>query len=208
MTRKHPLHRLKVTEVRFSRSNDARIVAAPTWAYEQVRWNYRIKPNSVWAGINAIIKRREKERERRIANQNAKVEEEIRQTLKDPNADRESRQAAAFVMRFRADAKERAEERTGAIGGPPDAPNGTWRELRTCVVCGQEFFGQGRIVACTDTCAKIQRDKTRTRGNPKPRRVEHEPRTCDQCDSEFIPRRKDALFCSGKCRTAHHRGRK
>ena len=28
---------------------------------------------------------------------------------------------------------------------------------------------------------------------------------CKHCNAEFTPKRKDAAFCSGKCRTAHHR---
>jgi hypothetical protein len=30
-------------------------------------------------------------------------------------------------------------------------------------------------------------------------------RACDQCGSEFTPTRRDARFCSGRCRVAAHR---
>jgi hypothetical protein len=194
MTRKKPLRRLKASDVRWSRWDNTRVVAAPIWAYEKWWTNYS-RNSAAWASIYALRKRRIKDRERR----SAEAKEVDIKALTDPNADEFDKTRASIRMAAR---RHMPREKRH---GPPWAPYGTWRELRRCVVCKAKFYGQGRIVACTDACAKIQRDKTRTRGNPKPRRVTHEPRKCDECLNEFVPRRKDAKYCSTKCRVTSFR---
>jgi hypothetical protein len=163
MARKKPLRRLKATDVRWSRRDNTRVVAAPLWAYES--WGRScIRIESAWASIYAIRKRRIKEREKR------------------------TRRDGASRKRY----------------GPPWAPYGRGSQLRFCEVCGSKFFGQGRIVACTDACAKIQRKKTHV-NSKRVRRVEHQPINCKQCGVEFMPRRKDAIFCGVQCRVKNHR---
>jgi hypothetical protein len=87
-----------------------------------------------------------------------------------------------------------------------------YMELRTCLVCGQEFFARGKgthhTSLCTERCARIRRDQTRTRGNWHRKPVEHPPRPCDHCNHNFIPTRSDSRFCSVRCRVANHRAEK
>jgi len=37
------------------------------------------------------------------------------------------------------------------------------------------------------------------------RKVEQQPRACAACGKKFKPRRKDAVYCSLRCRVAMHR---
>jgi hypothetical protein len=79
------------------------------------------------------------------------------------------------------------------------------KALKTCLVCEREFFALGLISTCTDKCAKARKDATRTRGKAPRPRVTHELRPCQECGEPFMPTRADALYCSGRCRVAHHR---
>lgn len=201
MARKKPLRLLKLTDVRWSKRNSARIVAAPAWAYDWPYPDARLKwpIEHAWKPIYKTVRARLDERER----QQAEHKEWAMKTAIDPNASEVDKlRASVFISMSRHTPK-----RTYAVG-PGRYPDGSWRALRKCKVCGAKFYGQGSITACTDACAKIQRDRTRTRGNPKPRRVQHEPRECRECRMEFTPRRKDAEFCSTKCRVTSFRLRK
>jgi hypothetical protein len=37
--------------------------------------------------------------------------------------------------------------------------------------------------------------------------AEPQPKTCDRCGEEFTPKRRDARYCSGRCRVAAHRAK-
>jgi hypothetical protein len=80
------------------------------------------------------------------------------------------------------------------------------RHLKRCLVCGSEFYGLGRVLTCTEVCAAARRRSTHVHSKAPRLRIEHEPRPCHHCGHEFTPTRADARFCSGRCRTAHHRG--
>jgi hypothetical protein len=45
----------------------------------------------------------------------------------------------------------------------------------------------------------------RLRRNAERRRIVREEEICSQCYKPFVPARRDALFCSNRCRQAHHR---
>jgi len=55
MTHKKPLRRLKPSDVRFSRWNHHRVVAAPIWAYD-AWWHGWTRNAKAWAGIIASVK--------------------------------------------------------------------------------------------------------------------------------------------------------
>jgi len=69
-------------------------------------------------------------------------------------------------------------------------------EARPCPVCARAV--RGRRV-CSDHC-EAQRENVR-------RRVEQQERDCAHCGEPFTPRRRDARYCSGRCRVAATRAR-
>jgi hypothetical protein len=56
---------------------------------------------------------------------------------------------------------------------------------------------------CCDDCRRVVKNE---RNNLR-RRVGHEPRACAKCRKSFMPKRADAVTCSGRCRQAMHRER-
>lgn len=79
---------------------------------------------------------------------------------------------------------------------------------KVCPTCGKKFIAKGnRQVFCSDKC----RDKAyalKKNGVELPRRTPGgyvstaptEPRKCDICGTEFMPRTKKARYCSQECR--------
>jgi len=89
------------------------------------------------------------------------------------------------------------------LGQPLKYPES--RHHRQCSVCRKDFYGLGNVTCCTEKCARTRRDATRTRSKvPRPH-VHHDARPCPQCGEPFTPRRSDAVYCSLRCRVAHHR---
>jgi hypothetical protein len=82
--------------------------------------------------------------------------------------------------------------------------------IHYCQVCGESFFGYGRTQTCSARCYRARRKQTHVYSK-QPRKkyprepVDHDWRPCEHCGYEFEPARKDARFCSGRCRVAHHR---
>ena len=76
--------------------------------------------------------------------------------------------------------------------------------IGSCWHCGGEFYNlycSARY--CSYRCkndAQIARKRER-------RIAAREPRPCNSCGETFIPRRKDALYCSNACRQRAYRGR-
>jgi hypothetical protein len=82
--------------------------------------------------------------------------------------------------------------------------------MRRCLACGEDFMSTSHghhAVTCTEACARARRKQTHVHSKQPRPHVTHEPRACDHCGEEFTPARADARYCSGKCRTAHHRGK-
>jgi len=86
--------------------------------------------------------------------------------------------------------------------------------VRTCTVCGEEFICMSHIPSrsCSKRCWRAlrreyvnQRRKIRERRKYPRDPVDHDWRQCEHCGGVFEQTRKDARFCSGKCRVAHHR---
>lgn len=72
--------------------------------------------------------------------------------------------------------------------------------LKYCCVCDVLFDSYGTSKYCSSACrsyAYYQMDKKIVK-----------PKTCALCAAEFMPKRTDSIFCSGKCRTASHRAKK
>jgi hypothetical protein len=193
----------KVTfdDIRLSDDDRISIIAAPVWAYERDNLfrDYR-RIDGPWDEIDAELKARD---ERRKAAYAAKLDRWER-NVDDPNLTEFQREFSGFLLY--------AHTRIGSEGPEPRqwAPSFSRpgdANLKTCIICGSEFFRAGRVDTCTPKCAKVRRDQTRTRGNwhRQPVKVEHEPQYCDHCGDEFLPTRKDARFCSGRCRVAAHR---
>jgi hypothetical protein len=86
----------------------------------------------------------------------------------------------------------------------------TLRMLHDCRLCGEAFFGYGRTQFCSARCYRTRRKQTHVYSK-QPRKkyprepVDHDYRPCEHCGWEFEPTRKDARFCSGRCRVAAHR---
>jgi hypothetical protein len=72
--------------------------------------------------------------------------------------------------------------------------------VKSCAVCGVGFEAFGASGYCSPAC--------RSYDGYQKRRTVLEPRQCTACDAEFVPKRADSVYCSGKCRTASHRRRK
>lgn len=72
---------------------------------------------------------------------------------------------------------------------------------RPCEVCGRKFawIGRPQRRICSDECAREKRNRAK--------RVQHEERPCAVCGEAFVPKRADAVCCSGKCRTRAYRRR-
>jgi hypothetical protein len=81
------------------------------------------------------------------------------------------------------------------------------KTIKTCPVCRYSFFGLGSTTTCTEACAKIRRKQVHVHSKQPRPHVSHDERLCPQCRVAFTPRRSDAVFCSGRCRVAHHRER-
>src|SRR3954469_8716466 len=82
---------------------------------------------------------------------------------------------------------------------------------KQCLACGKPFHaegpGCGQVVTCAEECRRIRRLALRRelRRRRPPPRVTYEDRACKACGESFTPRRSDAVFCSVRCRVAHHR---
>ena len=69
-----------------------------------------------------------------------------------------------------------------------------------CVICKKVFYTHLRSGNfCSGHCYRVYKRELA--------KVEHFPISCQCCGAEFIPRRKDAKFCSNACRQKVHRGR-
>jgi hypothetical protein len=169
-----------------------KIVAAPAWAYDR-GWPIE----AAWRGL---LEELEKRRAAAMVGRAAEAEE-YRKIAADPEASAQDRYVYGIMATTNG-----APPWKGHSSWPVDVARSQdpWR-AKPCVVCRTRFFGVGRTSTCTDRCAKIRRDSTRTRGEAKP--VEREPKACERCGERFIPPRSDARFCTVRCRVAHHRAR-
>ncbi len=78
-----------------------------------------------------------------------------------------------------------------------------------CPICGRHYAllmkvwqGSGSThygVCCSAACALALSRRRRKRSLP--------PRDCPGCSERFTPKRRDAVFCSGRCRVRAHRSR-
>jgi hypothetical protein len=71
-----------------------------------------------------------------------------------------------------------------------------------CESCGRSVVvvardGRVRHTACSHECRAELRERSR--------RVHHEPRPCAECGEPFVPTRRDAETCGGRCRTRRWR---
>jgi hypothetical protein len=86
--------------------------------------------------------------------------------------------------------------------------HGYYALMRECLVCGETFLALNADhspTVCTEKCWRAWRKQNHKQSTrPRPH-VSHDERLCPQCHEAFKPRRADAVFCSGRCRVAHHR---
>jgi hypothetical protein len=74
--------------------------------------------------------------------------------------------------------------------------------MPTCRVCRQTFVGPGRALYCSPACFRKREQPPRpSRAKPKGTAA------CPGCGAEFEQPRKDARFCSVRCRVAAHRAK-
>lgn len=67
-----------------------------------------------------------------------------------------------------------------------------------CAECGAEFWTYWSYHRfCSQRCN--QRDYRRRVPRPS-RAVIRDPKTCIECGQQFIPKRKDAIYCGWRCR--------
>lgn len=69
--------------------------------------------------------------------------------------------------------------------------------MKLCRVCNVLFETYGTSDYCSTAC--------RNYANYQMNKKIVQPKKCVACDAEFIPKRTDAVYCGGKCRTANHR---
>jgi hypothetical protein len=189
-----------VTEADIRLSSSGNIIAAPVWAYELTRYSrgrfWQIE--EVWA---PFYERRKVELEQKKQQQEEQFEKCV-QVLADPAATENAKQRARMVVSMhKVSGRNRSDRAAASLYCP------SFDALKRCRVCDVEFFGLGSTATCTPACEAARKKATRTRGEPKIRRVFHELRQRDHCFKEFLPRRKDTRFCSVRCRVADHRFR-
>jgi len=204
--RKDKKRKLKLFDVRLSGGDDTRVIAAPEWAFERSEFSLTYYRNdAAWSAIESARTRRKKANEAQVKAHKAEMAataEEWGKTLNESDPDStEHKMAEIRLMGYYA-MKSQPEEKP--------APTYSlyyvdWSNHHTCLVCKKGFFGMCGVTLCSDACVKERHKETRTRGNPTPRRVVHAVMKCGHCSVEFMPTRKDALFCSVRCRVANHR---
>lgn len=185
---------LTIADVYLSRGLE--VFAAPAWAFERLDDGPALRTaDAAWGPLlQELAARRKAVSDRKAADWDATLK-----AAADPTSPGHelARARVSISVAFR-----RGSSPPGR--GWPRLTSPTARFPRTCAACGSEFFGVGRVAACSNRCAGERRDATRTRGEPRPC-VYHHPRPCDWCGEPFKPVRADARFCSGKCRVARHR---
>lgn len=192
-THEEPLRHVGDEDVRVSPSG--RVIAAPDWAYER-GYRYYSQIKDLWHPWKV---RRVAEIKRQAAEQREQCEHYARISA-DPNAPEAQRDIARWWLRC-----YRLDQASGPDRPAPSLDSPSYLARKRCKQCGDRFFGLGNATTCTPACHEARRKATRTRGEPKDRRVVHEPRPCPNCGGRFTPRRRDAVFCSSRCRIAHHR---
>jgi hypothetical protein len=194
--------RLKLSEVRTSRRGA--IVAAPAWAFVKktrpvpddgrlYRCSYFLEPvESAWVDVLESIRcHREAEYERKVKEHGELMERVRAGTLTD--FDRWRMSLGSML----------GEDPTAPpIRRSDRPPRFTVSDRRgSCVVCRQDYYGRGSTRYCSDGCFKEAR-----RNRPRPSRAKDPVQVaCVRCGVCFVPTRKDARYCSVRCRVAAHR---
>lgn len=70
------------------------------------------------------------------------------------------------------------------------------KELRTCEICGKEFFAARRD---SKTCSYECRYKLNNQKKREKRSQERTYKTCPVCGTEFLATRKNQMYCSPEC---------
>jgi hypothetical protein len=166
------------------RTDGPRILAGPAWAYLETKhprgWSTWEPDPEAWADVLAV--------------QKAKVESHYQA---------EMRTHVEFVNQLLQSAEGRAAVRflhhpVRSEVSPPSAGR-----ARRCPVCGgafYSFYGRRRRY-CSDNCfgEGWRRKPRKSRARPRARAA------CRHCGAVFRQTRKDARYCSARCRVAHHR---
>ncbi len=177
---------VKLTDLRFGWHG--RIIAAPYSAYRQDDSRYKPIP-AAWRNVRRILKR-EADAEYKAAMAEYKQDvQEVIDCKNNPGADKntEFRLSLGWLPRH-------PERRTVHV------PSWHWWERHQCAACGLLFFGRGSTCYCSPACYKKRRRQ------PRPSRAKPKGKTaCAHCGTEFEQARKDARFCSVRCRVAAHR---
>jgi hypothetical protein len=171
---------------------DGTLVAAPAWAFEVVeRIGYRVHVpvHQLWVDVTPEIDRRRAAHEAEQAAQSSYH----KKTATDPQAHWTQRSASELWLKT-------ARSQPAAVKRLIN-----FKTVKLCRVCSQDFYGTGGVVTCSERCALVRRNATRTRAAAPRPHVVHQPRTCDYCGQKFEPTRSDAQFCSVRCRVASHR---
>jgi len=91
----------------------------------------------------------------------------------------------------------------------------TWQDvmsvrLHTVTACAQcrepMAVSDTRARYCTVECYRASRREKIRPFNARRPKVGKQPKVCMQCGESFTPKRRDARFCSGRCRVARLRG--
>jgi hypothetical protein len=187
-------------DVRVSADDPNHIIAAPAWAYEPGIVHrgkiYYLAIEAAWVLIGGELKKRAAiaadEEGRRIEAAKAIIGDES--IVRDDPRKEEAKEYIAGCAWRRCFPTPRNCVYLPAHG-----------MQHVCRVCGELFFGYGRTRICSDRCARTRRKETHVYSKVPRKPVEHDPRPCDHCHHNFIPTRRDARFCSGRCRVAAHR---
>lgn len=83
----------------------------------------------------------------------------------------------------------------------------TFHTITTCAQCREPMaVSDTRARYCTVDCYRAsRREKIRPFNVKRPKAIQ-QPMACLQCNQLFTPKRRDAKFCSGRCRVARLRG--
>jgi hypothetical protein len=199
---------LTFDDIRVSARDRNLIIAAPTWAYEpgvtDDRGRQRYRPiEAAWVLIDGEFEKRRaiaaEEQRRRIEAAEAIIADES--IASDDRRKERAKNYLAGLARMRHWNQIRFATAKNCVSEP------TPHMIHDCRLCGEAFFGYGRTQFCSARCYRTRRKETYVRSKQprKPVKVEQEPRDCDYCYREFLPTRRDARFCSGRCRVAAHR---
>jgi hypothetical protein len=175
-----------------------RIVAAPLWAFVVVKGKSYVAYEPYLPCWGKLLERLHREADQDHKRWTATLKADAEESAPDgalPDAERHT---------FYKGWLESHEGSSPPTVGAPRFVSYRWYRRRLpyrCVVCGKEFLGNGVACYCSDACCEKNKAPYKSQARP------HAEVACARCGKVFRQARKDAVYCTGKCRVAAHRAK-